>query len=184
MTEFEVELRIPGAKDFSYAHIKYTISSTNSLDIVAGEAKAALDSVYGVADDKAAHDVVVRELGGQVVSVEPVGSEAPASVAPWNLPQPAADQPWMPKVDAPAPGGWTPPARDYYLIDVPRDKSELWAGPKGPDGKAVKGGGLRGQLQQGGIKIDWNGEEKRNTVSKDAPVDALNYIRSQGIELK
>jgi hypothetical protein len=130
---------------------------------------------------RAAHDLVTGQLGGSVVSVEPVGTEP---TAPWNNPPKEASAPWMPQVTAPAPGGWTPPARDYYLIEVPRDKSELWAGPKGPDGKAIKGGGLRGQLQSGGIKIDWNGEEKRNTISKSADAAALDYIRSQGIELK
>lgn len=201
MTEFEVELRIPGAKDFSYAHIKYTVSSTDSLDIVAGEAKAALDAVYGIANDKAAHDLVVGELGGKVMSVEPVGSEAPTNVAPWNNP-PQVDQPWMPKVDAPAPGGWTPPAAapaaDVWIIDVPRDKAEVWAGPKGPDGKAVQGGGMRGwlnaQLKERGYDvfskvpgekpIDWDGTAKRNTIKKSVPEDLLAVIRSQGIELK
>lgn len=189
MTQFEIEFRIPG-EAFSYVHLK---ASGEAGDLTAAmyllrelalEGKGTLDVVSaapGNLTDKAAHELVTGQLGGTVVSVEPVGTEP---TAPWNNPPKEASAPWMPQVTAPAPGGWTPPARDYYLIEVPREKSELWAGPKGPDGKAVKGGGLRGQLQSGGIKIDWNGEEKRNTISKSADAAALDYIRSQGIELK
>lgn len=136
---------------------------------------------------KSARELVQNVLGGQHVNTEPVQPETAAPPAPapsgnpWDsAPAAPAGNPW----DNATPGGWTPPVRDFFLIDVPRDKSELWGGPKGPDGKAVKGGGLRGKLQAGGIKIDWNAEEKRNTIPKNADPAALDYIRSQGIELK
>lgn len=138
-------------------------------------------------------ELLKKELGATVISVEPGTPVAPVvptfsepanADAPWNRPAPAA-APWSPP--APAGGGWTPPApaeSNVYLIEVPRDKMDAWSGPKGPDGKAVKGGGIRGQLQAGGIKIDWDATAKRNTVPKDADPGALDYIRSLGIELK
>lgn len=190
MAEYEVEFGVPGDVAFSYVHIKVGSHDPNELlsamqkareiEVEARALHSAMLKGEG-STQEAAGALIKSELGGTVVSYAP---PAPAPVPtgnPWDsAPAAPTGNPW----DNASPGGWTPPVRDFFLIDVPRDRSELWGGPKGPDGKAVKGGGLRGKLQAGGIKIDWNAEEKRNTIPKNADPAALDYIRSQGIELK
>ncbi len=207
----EVELRIPGTEAYSYANVRITSddpdemrAALNAMHELGNLSKLTLDQITGNVD-KVAHDLVTQGLGATVQSVEPANA-APAP--PW-LAQVSAPATFIPPVTAPTQQqfvpptqGFTPPqaaapAADVWIIDVPKDRSELWAGPKGPDGKAVAGGGLRGwlneQLKQRGYDvyskvpglkpIDWDGAAKRNTIKKSVPEDLLAAIRQNGITL-
>lgn len=146
-----------------------------------------------------AGELIKQKLGATQMTMEPPTNAGPESVAtpaaPWNQPQAPVQEPWATGAPTgyvpPAPAGWAPPIvePDRWLIEVPRELMDAWSGPKGPDGKAVKGGGFRGELQASppngpGLKVDWDKDAKRNWIPRNTDPSILEYIRSRGYGLK
>lgn len=206
----KITLRFPTAA-YAYAEVEVEGDSGAELEYKLAEvskaAGLAIQMTGGGDSSSIAERLLKDELGAmRVQESAPVPATgpgfAPATPAPWETPQASQPGPWdaqgvqatapadpfanmAPPVPSsgPAPFGATP-ERDHFFVEVPRHLMDDWSGPKGPDGKAVKGGGIRGSLQNTGVKIGWDGAAKRNTIPKNTTQNILDSLRQRGYDLR
>lgn len=185
----EIELRYPTVA-YGYANVKVTGNTgaevKAKLADAAGASGLAIQLAGGGDSTAQAERLLREELGA--VRINEDGS-------PWDQPSAPVNQPWgetsqTPTNDpfaspggdpfgaapSPAPAATDPfaaPARDYFFIEVPRDKIDAWKE-------------LRTQLQNnlGKGVIGWDGEAKRNTIKKSTAQNVLDGLKQRGYDLR
>lgn len=183
----EVELRYPTVA-YGYANVKVTADSPTALEQQLAAYQKQIGLAINLAGGGDSHAQAVRlikeELGGVVIEEE---------ATPWSQPSAPVNQPWgetsQPTSDPFASGGGDPfggaqsgaaadpfsgaPARDFFYIEVPRDKMDAWKEDR-----------AKLQATQGKGAIGWDGDAKRNTIKKSVAQNVLDAIKARGYDLR
>lgn len=136
---------------------------------------------------KSTADLLKRELGAEVISVEPIYSEPDApqvpaqELKPWERPAPAAaaaPKPWETQTGAPAP-----------VMDKPGIKLPYAEKKEGPDGQPIAGTPYALQREfknyffQQRNKLNWNGGRKMFEFTSTPTPELLSIAREWAARL-